>query len=573
MFAPFNPYLNGTQMLYGDVVTLQPAGILHAPDSLKPVGIFENTTSYGVWVEDAVGTDSVPHLVISPIHPRFWPYLLRFELQLAGRPGAMAEAAEFLTQSRLNIQFGELLSAGHHHGTWIVVAEAVEVRRTFQGEIDIFQRERGSHNVRKLATDIAQEMYRTAGRIRKEMLDSELKRADTFLHRRFMNPSASLLHDPDEITDDENGARELARDDSMRVVHVRWMQDLPIFALYGTNALHPYVFKLNRFSSTLVPADEMTFEKILAAGRQLTDRPTRAIASIHPEEHHVRLIPIPSGAGLELLKVEVGYSASFPAMAPPRDAPASRDTTAGVWAGICETLSSRGINLHRVTNTTDRITPVSEAGVLTFIGLNDAPVEEEDIDGIISDLFALPHKLKDGERTLEITSKVSSMGVDQVFISLRLDAPRRKELSELARNAALAQGLNPVFVEIEGPRLTDTVTAEILRCNAMFQILTFSDEEMEQKRRAYTGEIQPQLHWMLYEYGVAAGGRLQITRAVDISRSDVASWQRLLRIGGDDVLAAFRLDENTETIRASFDESMRKLAERLRSARSRDRRA
>jgi hypothetical protein len=211
--------------------------------------------------------------------------------------------------------------------------------------------------------------------------------------------------------------------------------------------------------------------------------------------------------------------------------------------------------------------------VLTFIGLNHAPVGEDDIDGIIRDLSALPHRLQDEGRTLEITSTVSSMGVDQVFISLRLDAPRRKELSELVRSTALARGLNPVFVEdFEGPRLTDTVTAEILRCDAMFQILTVSEEEMEQMRRPPRSEIRPQLNWMLYEYGVAAAGRLQITRTVETTVLSVESWHLILRIGGDEVLATFRLMENTETIRARFDESMRKLAERLRSAR-RDRRA
>ena len=75
-------------MQYGDVFELLQDGIRSDPNALQPVGIFGKSQCWAVWLHDASKDrpDPAPHLVISPLHPRFWPFLLRFELKLVRKP-------------------------------------------------------------------------------------------------------------------------------------------------------------------------------------------------------------------------------------------------------------------------------------------------------------------------------------------------------------------------------------------------------------------------------------------------------------------------------------------------------
>lgn len=542
-------------MLYGDLVTLSPGGVLLGSKAVLPIGIFDKSICWGVWVQDATRHDQEhnAHLVLSPLHPRHWPYLLRFELKLKEDVGSMAAAADVLRDHKMNIQFGESSPSGHHHATWNVVCEAVEVRARFESQVASLI-ERGEHRgnraaLNALATDVAGAMYRAAHDVREA-----LHRHGTFLHERIVNGQPKLLHDPDMITDEE--ARTAALDDVLQPVRFRWIQNLPKFAFYGVDALRPQAFRFDQKRSILQAEEHDAFERMLQT-QGLTDLPTRAVASIYPEEHHVRLIPQPRRQLRQVVQIDLRYRAQFNAGQGGAPQPGD-DTSMGLWADACGKLASHGLNLQRVTNKTVRHESNAEEGVLTLIGVQEDNRDPVNIPGLRADLARLPDDLR--KRIHLEQPNVSRLTMEQVFVSWRIDAPSGERTIEAAERWAKYFGLQPVVVNFPAgtANLEAHVKERIRACSAMIQIVTMATDEWKRFMRD-PAQIAPQLNWLSFEYGMAMGRDIPVVRLVDRSILEVEDWQRELRIGAADVLLPFN-SRDPDSLDTKIEQAMQRLA-------------
>lgn len=534
-------------MLYGDLVTLTPGGVMLGSKAVLPVGIFDNSICWGVWVQDATRPEQEhnAHLVLSPIHPRYWPYLLRFELKLKEDVGSMAAAAKVLRDHGMNIQFGESSASGHHHATWNVVCEAVDVRARFERPLQRFiegKQHRGDRQaLNELATELAEAVYQAAHHVREALSDGR-----TFLHDRIVTGEPKLLHDPDAITDPS--ARTAALHETSRPVRFQWIQNLPKFAFYGVNVLHPQPFRYDQRRSILHAKEHGDFERMLQM-QGLTDLPTRAVASIYPEEHHIRLIPLPRRYLKHVVQIDLRYSVRYGTSRP------GDDTSMGLWADACGKLAGHGLNLQRVTNKTERREVNSEEGVLTLIGVQD-PGATLDIPGLQAELGNLPSDLRDRIQ-LEPPS-VSRLTVEQVFVSWRINAPGADRTLECAERWARYYGLQPV-VGTSGTGNVETHVKEKMRaCSAMIQIVTMSTEEWRAFHRN-PKEFAPQLNWLSFEFGLASGRDIPVVRLVDRSVLEVEDWQRELRIGVGDVLFPFD-SRDPDSLDEKIEEAIQRLA-------------
>ncbi|MFL5384275.1 MAG: hypothetical protein ACJ8GN_17270 [Longimicrobiaceae bacterium] len=474
----------------------------------------------------------------------------------------MAAAAEFLVDSDFNIQFGESSPSGHHHATWNVVCEAVDVRRKFEDKIKRFQHSRrpgtGRAKLHTLATELATAMYQKAVTVKQQML----QRGD-FLHQRLVRPKFYLLHVPAKIHDQQ--ARDAAVEDFPQAVRVRWIQNLPVFAFYGSDAFDPIRLKFRAEHSMLQPeAPGVSCADILAKGG-IRELPTKAIASIYPEEHHVRLLPVPTRDEMEgLVQIDVKYDATFPRELGRNPAPTC-DTTVGLWSGVCKCVRDRGINLRRVTNTTTRREPRSEGGVLTFIGVKNQPLSDTDLHILKSEISSL----EEGEshpqaRSLQVTPTASPLAIHKVFISWRAKVKRGVELRMLAEASARNWGLEPVFVDDpEGKILEDEVNTKIGQCDALFQILSVTDDELLRLRNPDSAKEGPKLGWMNHEYALAVARKIPTTRKVDVSNVPLSEWRKYLGIGGE-FKTSFDLRDSDEKVRDDLDRSMQQLAKQVR---------
>ena len=542
-------------MLYGDLVTLSPGGVLLGSKAVLPIGIFDRSICWGVWVPDATRPEQErdAHLVISPLHPRYWPYLLRFELKLKEEMGCMAAAASKLREHGMNILFGESSPSGHHHATWNVVCEAVEVRATFEQRIQAFKGRKGHRSDRKrlnmLASELADAIYGAAHRVRKAMIDE-----GDFLHERIVTDTPKLLHDFNRMKDPD--AIAAAREDTLQPVRFRWIQNLPKFSFYAVDALHPQAFLYDQKRSILHAEQHDGFERMLRM-QGLTELPTRAIASIYPEEHHVRLIPRHKHHLARVVQIDLKYIAHF--MTPPATRPHSGDDTSmGLWADACRKLAGHGLNLQRVTNKTLRHVANAEEGVLTLIGVHEDPEKPLDIAALRAELGNLPPELRDRIRLVD-SPAVGRLTVEKVFISRRMNAPDGTRAVQIASERARFYGLQPVVVDSPGGvELEGYITERIRECDAMFQIVTMSRQEFDRVRREPSYLI-PQLHWISFEYGVAAGRGLPVARILDESALSMEEWKTQMQIGVGGVLHPFDA-RDPSGVEKTIDRAMHELA-------------
>lgn len=541
-------------MLYGDLVTLSPGGVLLGSKAVLPIGIFDNSICWGVWVQDATRPEQKhnAHLVISPLHPRYWPYLLRFELKLKEDVGSMAAAASMLCAHKMNIQFGESSPSGHHHATWNVVCQAVEVRDRFERKLQAFKDRKGHRSDRKglnkLATELAEAMYLAGHNLREAMF-----KEGSFLHERIVTDQPKLLHDAGRIVNDD--ARAAALEDTLPPVRFRWIQNLPKFSFYAVDARHPQAFRYDQKRSILHAEQQDGFERMLST-QGLTDLPTRAIASIYPEEHHIRLIPHHKRHLAHMVQIDMRYRADF---TPPFDArQPGDDTSMGLWSDACEKLAGQGLNLQRVTNKTERHEMHAEEGVLTLIGVqedSDAPLDIADLRTKLGDL---PPDLRTRIRLVEPPA-VGRLRVEKVFISRRMNAPDGARAVQIASERARFYGLQPVVVDSPAAVDLQSFTTERIReCEAMFQIVTISKQEFDQVRRDPSFLI-PQLHWISFEYGVAAGRGIPVVRVVDVSTLSVDDWKMQMQIGVGSLLHPFDAREPS-MLERTIDDAMHGLA-------------
>lgn len=129
-------------MIFGDELIISKDGIHVSDKSLKMIGIFPDTKVYMQPFRTFEYHESEPDrhysndLLITPIHPSMWPFVMRFTLRLRNRPGTILRAFEFLQKSNINILFSECTRSGHHHVALDVLGEhqhlqAISIEKLF----------------------------------------------------------------------------------------------------------------------------------------------------------------------------------------------------------------------------------------------------------------------------------------------------------------------------------------------------------------------------------------------------------------------------------------------------------
>ncbi|MDZ7361689.1 MAG: hypothetical protein ONB46_13330 [candidate division KSB1 bacterium] len=120
-------------MILGDMLILTQKGLRVSNDTLATIGIFPNTQVHMLpfrtfeYRETEPGYYFPMDLLVTPIPPQQWPFVMRFLLRLRNQPGTLQKASNYFNQQKINILFSESSRSGHHHVALNVLAEAKEL--------------------------------------------------------------------------------------------------------------------------------------------------------------------------------------------------------------------------------------------------------------------------------------------------------------------------------------------------------------------------------------------------------------------------------------------------------------
>ncbi len=108
-------------MIFGDTLIITKNGIEVSSNTLETIGIFENSEVHLLpfrtyeYRTHEQGVHFPLDLLITPINPKNWPFVIRFVLRLYNRPGALEQAFSLFNKLGINILFSECTRSGHHH--------------------------------------------------------------------------------------------------------------------------------------------------------------------------------------------------------------------------------------------------------------------------------------------------------------------------------------------------------------------------------------------------------------------------------------------------------------------------
>lgn len=116
-------------MIWGDQLTITRRGIYSARKGLETIGINPGTLVHMLPMRTFEYRSKEPgkffpkDLLLTPIVPSLWPFVMRFVLRLRNRPGTLQDALSFFERQGINILFAEATRSGHHHSVLNVLAE------------------------------------------------------------------------------------------------------------------------------------------------------------------------------------------------------------------------------------------------------------------------------------------------------------------------------------------------------------------------------------------------------------------------------------------------------------------
>jgi hypothetical protein len=108
-------------MISGDEVIMTRDGLHINQKNLESIGIYKNSQAYLFPMQTFEFRDEQPgsffpmDLIITPIAPKRWPFVMRFVLYLNNKPGMLSKASKMFSKLGINIIFTESTRSGHHH--------------------------------------------------------------------------------------------------------------------------------------------------------------------------------------------------------------------------------------------------------------------------------------------------------------------------------------------------------------------------------------------------------------------------------------------------------------------------
>lgn len=555
-------------MIFSNVSRVQERGFELDPAALERIGVSDRSVCWGVWVPDPrVNANRRRHLLISPIHPSVWPFLVRMEIQLCDKPGKMAIAAKELADAHLNIQFAESASSGHHHATWNVVAEANDIRSALLKDFTEIRkltdddRTYMNHKLGKFSNQLAALMLAKAVKLPTTLEDAHRRNESYvagkldcgFLHNRIVDKDLiRFFYEPTAMPPE---LVEVAKKGRPQAVTCRWMQNLAFFAIYG-DMRQPMRLQYDQATRLLKLSDDShSLDRILKRQGQQTVLPARAVTSYDTAGLFLRVDIIePTEARSHFLKATIDYEIEYAPDAPP----GADDTALGLWLSVCEQVALHRINLVRISSRTTHRDDQSEDGAFTLIGRTDTPITDDVVEQLSRSLERECHPKTKNAQCI-VTPKTHRFHSYTVFVSRRNSMPMFDEIDVILKKLAEIWGFELEFVKDGVGKPLDQEIARKLRASDGFlQIVSYSVPERDSA--SHERSVLPDLQWLIHEYGLAVGAGKPHARIFDVTSRPFSEWMHIVSPGGSEGALKYKIKENLEEVRTSLDRAFSALA-------------
>lgn len=551
-------------MQYGSVVTVLNDGIRISEDQLEPIGIFDQSECWGVWLPDPNwslndGKQPPEHLVVSPFPPSSWPLLFRVELKLDDTAGTLSDALKVLNDEGFNILGIQGTPTGHRHATVTIIGESVEIKvkksRLLLERGDFPEETRDFKNKALqsyIHTQLAPEMLGYSDRIRTKLLEAD--KNSMFLRSTFLDPGhpqfgsfyqdrykQGLLYSLDRFDDPK--AKGLSQEQHIPAVTCRWLQNLAFFWLYGRSANDNDAerFEYKSFSWTLKPKQERACREF-GARVAIFKPPFRTIAAFNLDEDYVRLMLSDRDLPDRTAFVKLTYQAAV-----------TRASTKGfqyhIYNGIKDSLILRSVSL----TTNSRSNKREDCKLYLLASRKDnIELRKQDNKGpfdeakakISAAVTAATTYLTEQGCTISVEPEVAPLRSRILFFSTRFEWLAAKEplYDDLVREAAKWgfklitdwEQKRDALVEMltQGETKIDERVLKIIRGSDALALLI--PESVLKEDPAKHGPEAEGLHWLLYEYGIAKGLNKKCVVYVDGDRGvSEYEWGRILKVSGN----------------------------------------
>ncbi|MGH8497599.1 MAG: hypothetical protein ACRERV_02135, partial [Methylococcales bacterium] len=332
---------------------------------LEPIGIHDQTTSWGIWFHDWNAKESeptlVPHLIVSPFHLDYWPVLVRIELRLDWSAGTLARATEVLMNAKLNILSINKTETGYRHSTATIIGEAEEVRskefKQFSAQFVELQavhenpgkpqelRDQINDQINKV---LAPKMLKFVKGLRKQLYDAH--REIPFLREQYIHKwdddgfgveqdenKPIILYNPSKLPSEIQDEGQYQR---IKVVRCDWLQNLAKFWVYGKRReLIKFAYDKKGEILNIDSKKRQTFRVNLSELKF----PFKTIASINTQEHYVRFLFSRRDSGWVTKIVNIPYEINYNS-----DIITSRGFQHKIYSAL-STLSKEKITLRHVS--------------------------------------------------------------------------------------------------------------------------------------------------------------------------------------------------------------------------------
>lgn len=561
-------------MHYGKLVTVVDDGIIMTDKELEPIGVHNETVSWGLWLSDwqlkkpkRTQSYSVPtydHLVMSPFQPCFWPVLFRVELRLDHELGTLARATKVLKDEGLNILAITLTETGYHHVTVTVIGESQELRNSKQVEFVRTYPAKDKHlwdtKLRKYIHNNFAPLTLSFVRNLRTALYQEHKNSP-FLRNMFVNsndykefgeplpkkkteyPGSAIMYDPLALPQEWQDEGENQR---TKAVRCNWLQNLAFFWSFGDHSEKPIEFRYFGQENIIRPAvgtSENGFKN------KLTEfpKPFRTIASINTFERYVRYMFSNLDVEGRTVRVRIPYFSQYQ----------NPDVTSrGFQNEIYTRLAKLKLNLRHLSLRKTSVKSDGESGTLTLLmstegaGNRETVAEriKQTVDQSVDEFRNC--KMQHGLITVEpLTAK-------KLFLSGRMEWLTEPNRQSKFRDLARKHGFSLVIGSdefLKGRPMTPGVVNLIRASHAFVQIFP-ANLDWDKER----------MQWMIFE--LAAAYCVLIPRAVcvPVDRNvDLEKWRARLRIGSDDYLVSYGAELSDTEFFEKIGQEIYKLARRL----------
>jgi len=397
---------------------------------------------------------SLPHLLLTPIRPDYWPYTFRLQLRLCHERGSLAKATSILEECDVNILFAECTESGYHHATWNVICEYVKLRKKYYNRHGEILRCRSDSLMKKQASEIAIELLGFLPDL-EERLKKENK-SQGFLRERFKKERLGSFEK--ESYDSKPEVWEKNSHLISRIINYSIMPNLMHYWRHGYDVLNPLEFNYREKKRLFEPYDSDNYS-IFMEEHQIVF-PCVGIGSFDTDEYCVRLHFLNEAQRERTFFLNIRYQMSYG-----EKLPSEENSSKGIIAKISDVLCSHKANNYMIRNSTKRQDNKIESGAIRLVCHID-DCSDSHVRQIKQSLEAIK---MEGLKIKDCEPKKLQLG--RVFLSIFEEASHKDRLYELINMCANSAGF-----EVNPQRANDIVEDDIVKnlrdCNAFIQVLT-----------------------------------------------------------------------------------------------------